>query len=38
MVVECPTALCRAVKNVKKDIPRIAVEMFLGSPTDIQKG
>jgi|688.fasta_scaffold393828_1 hypothetical protein len=40
MSVECPTALCRAAKNLKKDIPRISVlafGMFRGCPTDIQR-
>ena len=40
MLVEHPVALARADKNLKKDIPWIsvlAVGMFLGSPTDIQR-
>jgi hypothetical protein len=46
MSVECPWALCRAVKNKKnkkkqkKNIPRIsvsAVGMFQWCPTDIQR-
>jgi hypothetical protein len=40
MLVEHPVALARADKNLKKDIHWIsvlAVGMFLGSPTDIQR-